>query len=156
MENGGDRTIKFDMNNKDLIVKIKEMVYNGNFDGCEVLASGDIDGHLFSVRSYGSHPCCYVSVPIGQSLNIDDISCHGGITYHGDHLPKEEQDDKNWWIGWDYTHSEDYIDVTFNGVHYRDYGKKWTTQEMIDECLKVIKELKFITMEEPISVQETL
>lgn len=130
------------MNNEALILKVEEMKYDGNFNGCKVLASGNVDGHLFLVRSYGSHPCCYVSVPIGQSLNIDDISCHGGITYSGDHLPKAEPDGKYWWIGWDYAHSEDYVDIAFNGIHYRDGGKKWTTQEMIDECLKVIKELK--------------
>lgn len=118
---------------------LKEMSYSRNGDICEVLAEGEYKGHKYVVRSYGTHPCAYVSVAGKKAINTDDIICHGEVTYYKDHLPMSEASDDIWWIGWDYAHSGDRL-----GWHeyFPHCEKSWTTKEIEQECLKVIDQLE--------------
>lgn len=44
-----------------------------------------IDGFNACIRRHGyiGHLCGYVEVPDGLSVNIDEIDCHGDITFNG-------------------------------------------------------------------------
>ena len=117
---------------------LKEMHYTCD-EICENLATGTYKGHEYVVRNYGSHPCCYVSIPEGQAINENSIVCHGGITYNGESLPDEEHVDGLWWIGWDYAHCGDYI---FTGRDPKPHEKCWCSAELERDCLKVIDQLE--------------
>lgn len=52
------------------------------------------------------HRCGYVGVPNDRKYDIDNIMCHGGVTYCKEHL--HFQEDKNTlWIGFDTGHYQD-------------------------------------------------
>lgn len=115
-----------------------EMVYQPE-RCCELLYSGMYKGYEFYVVSYGTHPCGYVAIPQGNSLydkDYDDIdiSCHGGLTYSDKGL--HEINIQDWVIGWDYHHCSDY-----SGYGFEPDGKKWTTDEIIDEAKCVIDQI---------------
>ena len=51
-------------------------------------------------------------------------------------------DKKGWFIGWDYAHFGDYIDcgdAALNNMFPND--KKWTTEEIVEECKNVIDQI---------------
>jgi len=104
------------------------------------LARGWIDDYEFEVINYGSHPCAYVKVPKHHPFSFheyseieSEISVHGGLSYSG-----ERGEHNGWWFGWDYAHYEDYQAILLIEMD----GKKWTTQEIVDECLDVISQFK--------------
>jgi hypothetical protein len=53
-------------------MKFKNMLYGARKPG-EILAEGEVGIYRFKVISYGSHPCCYVHIPIVHPLyeNLD-------------------------------------------------------------------------------------
>lgn len=80
-----------------------------------------------------------------ECYNYDDIDIdvHGGIIF-SDKISEDYNKDyylfrlgakKGHWIGWDYAHSGDYSRDGF------DYEKKWTLEEIISDCEKVIEQL---------------
>ena len=120
--------------------KMKPMIYRKERI-LENLYSDTYRGFNFYVLNLGTHPTAYVEIPKGHKLfNKDyrkiDIDVHGGLTYSDSSLyTSEEKVIKNsWFIGWDYSHCTDY---------YPDLndGKKWTTEEMIEDCIYVINQL---------------
>ena len=130
---------------------IKEMEYkvripSDRFDKpskYEILCQSWYKGYKVLIVSYFNHPCAYVGLPSGHIFElvdydyVQDIDCHGGITYGGDHhaLVKELQD-SGWFIGWDYAHFGDWC------AHSPILGgKKWTTMEIINECMSVVDQL---------------
>ena len=120
---------------------LKEMHYTMNEIENEdrKLVEGEYKGHRYLAVNNGICPCCYVSIPNGKTIDVDDISCHGGVTWHKDYLPGEAPDGKNHWIGWDYAHLYDYIS------QYRDphpYEKLWCSAELERDCLNVIDQLE--------------
>ena len=133
---------------KEATILIKEMVYEPNFKNTEVLARDSHEGYEYVVVSYGVHPCAYVAISEGQPyfdcIDYDDvrIPCHGGCTFvewglHG-------IIDKSYKvIGWDYGHYND-----FSGIYLQDKFsppwkdmKKWTTEEIVEECKEFIGHL---------------
>ena len=54
--------------------------------------------------------CGYVWIPKEVKIDIDNIGCHGGITYNSDHLYHQERKDLRW-IGFDCAHCFDGYDV---------------------------------------------
>lgn len=70
----------------------------------------------------------------GEDYDTLNIAAHGGLTFSG--IPKFAGD--GWWIGWDYAHYDDY--TGYDGLFSVD-GKKWTTEEIVDECVNVIGQL---------------
>lgn len=97
-------------------------------------------GFNYWIISYGTHPCAYVEIPKNHSyfkksyMDIEDIEVHGGLTFSSDKLLLL---DNSWFIGWDYAHYGDY--VGFFGIN--DEEKKWTTEEINEECKNVINQL---------------
>lgn len=117
----------------------KEMKYQSRLFEAEKLAEGEVGEYNWLVLSLGSYPCGYVSVPKNHPfygkryLEIEDkIEVHGGLTFSG----KLHSLD-GLWFGWDYAHGGDFtFPYTMTG------DKLWSTQEIVDECLKVIKQFQ--------------
>ena len=115
-----------------------------------VLAAGEYKGFHYYVISYGTHPCCYIEIPEGHkyfNMVYEDIDfeCHGGLTFSESCLRPVDESGKRWFIGWDYAHCYDYVGyymlAGFQPPLYFGHLKKWTTVELILECLKAIKQL---------------
>lgn len=116
---------------------MEDMVYT-SFCMRRVIASGEEAGYSWYVLSLGTHPTAYVKLPKGtEAFSVDDISCHGGITYVNSSLKIGGGMVVNgFWIGWDYAHSGD-----FSGYFPGSGGKEWTTEEIIDDVKDVISQL---------------
>jgi len=136
---------------------MKPMVYQPERK-IEVLHDGVYEGYHYAILSYGTHPCAYVEIPKDHPYykyntdKIEDIiSCHWGITYC--HNFKSNHKDasahiyevfgKSKVIGWDYAHCYDYSGTYIKRPSvYFDSLKKWTTEEIYEEVIEVIKQLK--------------
>lgn len=127
---------------------MKEMIYKNHEDhpeNIELLYGGKYKGYKYFILSIANrHPCAYVELPddhIWYGVDYDeiDLNCHGGVTYSRDYLGTKYKlvpgDCGRWVIGWDYAHSGDAIGDS-------DYGKKWTTEEIHNEVIRAIEELK--------------
>ncbi len=71
-------------------------------------------------------------------MEIGVIDVHGGLTYSSDklYIGINTVLDNSWFIGWDYAHLGDYVSfIDCIG------DKKWTTNEMIEECKNVINQI---------------
>lgn len=124
--------------------------------GLEVLVNEEYLGHEYLILNLcGSHPTAYVRLKDSEILNdYDDyeIEVHGGLTFFGTPLTRED----GTWLGWDYGH---YCDYTYYNVVdslgkvledlyedlYEDLNlsekKKWTTEEIQEEVKSVIEQL---------------
>lgn len=117
------------------------------FDKPLVLDSGKYKGYNYWIISYGSHPCAYVELPKGHiyygKCDCDaydlPIDVHGGITYGNYGLHNTIEQDK-FLLGWDYNHFGDYSNM--NSVVFCDTGKRWTTEEILEDVKKVIEQLQ--------------
>ena len=130
----------------DIYSEMKEMEYKSNSElhnGYDILwMAQDPKGYRIVIVSYGTHPCAYIGLWEGHpyyEVDYEDIpiDCHGGLNY-SDHCHwnvKDLQFDDVWFIGWDYIHSGDYD-------YNNKFGRRWTTEEIADECLNVIKQLE--------------
>lgn len=113
-----------------------------------VLYEGIYKDYTYFVISYGTHPCCYVALDSTHpyyEVFYDNIpvSCHGGLTFseHGliDCKNKNTLIPEDYWvIGWDYHHVGDFSGFNFGKNGYLGHSKKWTTEELIEECKNVI------------------
>ena len=137
---------------------MQEMVYENKRNVPSiVLDKGYYKGYEYVILSLHIHPCAYIcltpnSVFYGKSYDsihrmVEHIDCNGGLTYSEHHLRnfleysdkykcdvKTSRNDK-WFIGWDYGHFNDYSAI-FGGS-----GKKWKTEEILEEVKQVIDEL---------------
>lgn len=131
---------------------MQEMVYQDKWltlDQTIILAEGYYKGYEYFVVSYGIHPCAYIALREGQpfykaGLCEDvDVNCHGGCTFV-DWGYKNLFDSNYKVIGWDYGHYNDFSGIFKKGTFLNKSTKKWTTQEMIQECEHVIDQLYFL------------
>ena len=123
---------------------MKEMIYSAT-PKKEVLHSGEYKGHKFTILNLGTHPTAYVECKLDNCNSygderLDEISVHGGFTYHGQAY--WDKADKTIYLGWDYAHSGDYMG------YYMKYApdtltnnKRWTTGEIFEEVKYVIDQL---------------
>lgn len=130
---------------------IKEMKYTNKRHEPFILAKGQYKNHKYYVLSFGTYPTAYVSV----EANVRDMAweeidklyaecpIHCGISYAEKGLPHDELDESVKdvsFIGWDYGHIGDYVgDIDFS---YKNTLKKWTTSEIVGECMKVIDKME--------------
>lgn len=119
----------------------KPMIYYGHrFKEAEQIAAGNYKGYNYFVLNLGTHPTAYVDVTHTSlyEKDYDDIilHCHGGLTYSEPYLKTVEK--KGWYIGWDYAHYGDYV---YYGYETSINDKRWTTDEIVDECKSVINEI---------------
>lgn len=139
----------------DILKDKKEMIYQKDRK-VEVLYKATYKGYTFYVLSLGTHPTAYVKLPVGhpyyfKDYNDIDIDVHGGLTYSSDHLFIDVGVSiEGWFIGWDYAHWGDYIGYFIDDEILskdNDKQKKWTTDEIIQECLDVIEQLEKVRNE---------
>lgn len=137
-------------------IKPKEMEYKTKREH-KVLYIGKHRGYKFYILSLGTHPTAYVKIPKKNKLygldylDVDnvldyldtDINVHGGFTFSDDHLylNKHSRPIKGWFLGWDYAHCYDYVGF-YDTLPTIFEGKKWTTKEIILECMEVIDQIK--------------
>lgn len=123
------------------------------------------DGYMIIIISLGTHPCAYIGVPKGHKLygvsseELNDsecyIDCHYGCNYSDDNVMGFHRD--YWFLGWDYGHCDDFI-----GYYLKDgtsellrQDKKWTTEEIYQECLVALEDIKKIDIiEENVKVKK--
>ena len=115
-----------------------------------VLASGTYKEYNYYVLSMGTHPCGYIEIPKSSKYyNVDydniPIECHGGLTYSSNYLGSIANEcEERYFIGWDYAHYMDYVGYYSIGEFKPSFSerlKKFTTIEIIHDCLKVIEQL---------------
>lgn len=118
---------------------MKEMVYKPERCDAELLACDTYKGFDYYVVSRGTHPCAYVDIKnYSKAINVDDIDCHGGITYFESTLDAADHD--GWFIGWDYAHCFDYFGCYRDAPNTKMY-RRWATAEMVAECKRVIDQI---------------
>jgi len=108
-----------------------------------VLHKEDIDGYNCFIISRVSHPCAYIDISKHfDSINKLDIDCHGGITYTGKMIPNIAEAPEGFYIGWDYAHLYDFCGL---GNLLDEFElKKYTTEEIYEDVLDVVRQLKKI------------
>lgn len=129
-----------DITKKD-VIKFKE----GKFEGYKYYICGNPINGI---------PVAYVALPKNHKLynkdylGISDINCHGGLTFSGNRF-------KEFVIGWDYGHVGDYMPLNKKILDFlyppteliTTAGKRWTIEEIENECQAVIRQLKNIQLE---------
>lgn len=100
-----------------------------------------IDGFHACIRRHGlvGHLCGYVEVPDGLNINIDEIDCHGGITFNDNwgELPTD-----GYYIGFDCMHFGDWDPLLVsNGWSSVNYTYK-DSEFVLNEIKNIIKQLK--------------
>jgi len=116
---------------------------NSMGEGIKIIGSGKIDGYEYKIKNMrGEYPTAYIKLqenhPLYNKHYTDiDIDVHGGLTYIA-------MKDDGYWIGWDYAHYEDY----YISGDYNESGKKWTTDEILEHCKDVVRQLKEYEEEE--------
>ena len=134
---------------------MKEMVYKKKRNkGNTILDTGYYENYEYLILSLGTHPCAYICLTpddIFYKKDYDniDIYCHGGLSFADnciinilEYSDKYKCDtlqtfNRDWIIGWDYAHYDDYIGYYPNNINV----KKWTTQEIKEEVKYVINQL---------------
>lgn len=128
-------------NIKQYCSMFEPMVYSSTDNSSRVIAVGQYrDLSFIVINSMHKYICAYVDVAPTKLNGHTDVSylcCHGGVTYIKEYLPKWYE--KGWWIGWDYAHWGDYVPFLSDGI-VRGH-RKWTTEEVVEECLNVIDEV---------------
>ena len=134
-------------------MRIGKMVYEKNRK-VELLYTSLYKGYKYFVFNLGTHPTAYVEIPKGNMLYEKDydsiyddynIYAHGGLTYSSHNLMGV--DSTAWFIGWDYAHAGDYMGYYEDmiGNVYMDIlnvdSKRWTTEEIIEDCKNVIEQI---------------
>lgn len=127
---------------------MKEMVYSTERKR-EVLDTGYCFGILYYILNLGTHPTAYVKIPkthwLYNKKDYDEVpvECHYGLTYMEDSLTiNDETEEKveGKFIGWDYSHCDDYYGAN-EKFGFQDMGKKWTTEEIYKEVRDVCSQI---------------
>lgn len=128
------------------MVKVIEMEYQNKLLNPPIqLTNGTYQGHNYYVFNMGTHPCAYIELPKeSKYYNVDfdyiPIYCHGGLSYSAGFLYTVSTiEEERYFIGWDYGHYGDFLGFDTDTLLFS--GKKWTTMEIIDECIDVIRQL---------------
>ena len=128
-------------------MKIKKMKY-GKEIRTELLCKDKYKNYNYYILNLGTHPTAYIEIPKENKLYRKsyneiykigcDIDVNGGLTYSDNELMGVKSE--NWFIGWDYAHCGDYYGYEeYMPESIRTYGKKWTTEEIIEEPKKIEK-----------------
>ena len=136
------------------MMKIKKMKYKSNRK-IELLFNDIYNGYHFYILNLGTHPTAYIEIPKNNKLfNLDyekiDLDVHGGLTYSSNKLLIGENTsmENSWFLGWDYAHAGDYMGFyedfnkwNINTINSLNDCKKWTTEEIIEECKNAIDQI---------------
>lgn len=126
-------------------MEIKPMVYQKDRK-MELLHCDTYKNYKFYILNLGTHPTAYIEIPKGHKLyekDYDeiyemgcDIPVNGGLTYSDNKLMFIKS--ISWFIGWDYAHAYDYAGYYLKSESLANQLKKWTTEEIIEECHNAI------------------
>lgn len=116
---------------------MKEMVYGKNIK--EILDIGTYKGKDYVIVNLGIHPCAYVQSDKNCCGTFEEPA-HCGFTFYNtlSHWEKHADNEKQKiilrkkFVGWDYGHYGDYSP-------YWQEGKKWTTEEILENVKEVIE-----------------
>lgn len=137
---------------------MKQCVYNHKIElPSIILNQGIYKNYEYIILDLHTHPTAYIcltsnSLFCQKKYNDIPIICHGGLTYSNNHLNRVikysekykcdtvQKIHRDWIIGWDYAHLGDYcgFDLFFSTF---SSAKKWTTEEITEECKYVINQL---------------
>jgi len=124
-------------------VIISKKVYQNERGPVTLLVDGTHCGYRYLAVSCGEYPLCYICIPKEKTINMNDIRCHGGVTYDKKtlHWLKEITVmpiayEPGFWIGWDYAHVSDYVSF-WPG----DRGTKYTSEELEQDCIEAINSI---------------
>lgn len=142
---------------------MKEMIYGESKENPDVLYSGEYRGHKFAILNLGSHPTAYVEDKIGligyEDFRLDGISVHGGFTFHDTGYWGDESE-KISWLGWDYSHSGDFMGYYSIDNPFNHQEKQWTTAEIYEEVKSIIEQIieveQYVETDEAKSIQAML
>lgn len=100
-----------------------------------------IDGCNACIRRHGyvGHLCGYVEVPDGLSVNVNEIDCHGGITFN-DRLIGFPTDGR--YIGFDCMHFRDWNPLSAKEGLSSDEDTYRDTEFVLNGIKHIIKQLK--------------
>ena len=100
-----------------------------------------IDGFNACIRRHGyvGHLCGYVEVPDGLDVDIDEINCHGGITFndHWSELPTD-----GYYIGFDCMHLGDRDPISAPEWMLESNNIYKDSEFVLNEIKHIIKQLK--------------
>lgn len=139
------------------IVPPMEMEYDTEHPRSDkILAYGSYrDVEIMVVGIRGSHMCGFARVDglLDDSSDISSselawVDCHGGVTFVGNGCHGK----KGLWIGWSYGHDGDFVAEyhrhrgVLMGPGLSDVlcGHKWTTEEVVEECLWVVDQFLIV------------
>lgn len=115
---------------------LKKMVYATTLLN-DILFEGELHGIKCAIISYGTHPCSYINIEgtFYDAFGYDSIplNVHGGLTFEGELFGTDG------WVGWDYNQMNDYNP-------FKQCGKKWSTEELIQELRKACKQYAQLAM----------
>ena len=136
---------------------IKPMVYTREVQKPRegvVIAQGFYNGLNYYVKNInGRHPTAYVEIPQGHKAFGKDfcnyelpqlIEVHGGVTYQDKTLltVDDEGERGHKFVGWDYGHAGDFAGYYIGtGGVLETSGKRWTTDEIVEECKSAIDQI---------------
>ena len=119
-----------------------------------VIAQGFYNGLNYYVKNInGRHPTAYVEIPQGhKAFGMDFcnyefpqlIEVHGGVTYQDSVLLTVDDDGERGhkFVGWDYGHAGDFEGYYIGtGGVLETSGKRWTTEEIVEECKSAIDQI---------------
>lgn len=131
------------MNMQDITFVENEMEYTKDLNSPKTLAFGIKNNFNWWIISYGTHPCCYIEIPechkfFGRHYDEISLEVHGGLTFSEPRLHNVvSKNAKSWYIGWDYSHCNDYsVYIEFGDLI--NSITKWTTNMLIKEVEKAI------------------
>lgn len=130
---------------------MKEMKYSSKRI-IEILDKGNFKGFNYYIMNLGTHPTAYIEIPKEHKLfnktdyevyDYIDLEVHFGLTYSRNYLYiNEKQKLDGWFIGWDYAHCDDYTGYEeIMPDELKTNGKKWTTEEILEEVKRAINQL---------------
>lgn len=115
----------------------------------ETITKGKHSGYEFFILWFSSHPNAYIKIPKSHPYykkdyrKIDNRNLvHGGFTFSGENLDKKYGLSEGWYLGWDYAHCTDFINLpghSLSGFKRRIEDIEKDCKEIID---KIIKEAK--------------
>ena len=144
---------------------MKEMTYKKEKEYLkDVLDWGVWHNYEYVILNLYTHPTAYIcltSDDIFCNKHYDDIpiDVHGGLTFAEPTLYRIKEYSKkykcnvntsinrDWIIGWDYNH---YGDYNSNNSMYGHSGRKYTTEEILEDCKQVIKQLIICNLKQAI------
>lgn len=134
-----------------MIDKVAELTqFPDKRNGNELIKKSKYKGLTYYIVFNGrlGIPLAYVKIPRKhkwygknyQEMDLGENAPNWDLTFSDCHVPTiPDTLVGGWYIGWDYGHVTDYYD---NGLSSVLRGRVWTTEEIENECKKVIEAAK--------------